>query len=430
VWDLTSLGIIPRNLLDRAVPNRPVLINDGLGHAAFANSLAIRRAGIRSGSSDPQGGSFVRDRSGRLNGVVLENAQNIVSDVAEPPGRRTLRQNSMAVERALPQIAGEGITTISDAGGYWPRRRQAAWKQAERNGSLTTRASNAFWVYPNRPFERQVESITALRSGERDSLLRFNAVKIYVDGIVDYGTAALGRRYGSSPAWSPGGRRGFTYFSRRLLNRYVESFDRLGFMVHIHVWGDRATRLALDSIERARRINGSDGGPHRLTHVYLADRSDVKRFRDLDVTADMQLGKEAISPGYARSLMPIIGERDSSRLLPVADLLGSGANVNLSSDWDADELSPLKSMERSLSRRGSRQVVSDAATALRMVTINPARSLDLDSITGSIEVGKRADLTVLDADPLAVGRSSIGEIGVRLTLLGGSEVFSSPGFRR
>lgn len=199
VWDLTSLGITPRNLLDRAVPNRPVLINDGLGHAAFANSLAIRRAGIRSGSSDPQGGSFVRDRSGRLNGVVLENAQNIVSDAAEPPGRRTLRQNSTAVERALPQIAGEGTTTISDAGGYWPRRHQAAWKQAERNGSLTTRASNAFWVYPNRPFERQVKSITALRSGERDSLLRFNTVKIYVDGIVDYGTAALGRRYGAVP---------------------------------------------------------------------------------------------------------------------------------------------------------------------------------------------------------------------------------------
>jgi predicted amidohydrolase YtcJ len=427
VQDLIALRPEPRELLDRAIPNRPTVINDALGHAAFVNSEGLRAAGIDDGDPDPRGGGFIRT-GGRLNGVLLENAQNVALDAAEQPSRRTRRQNDRALRVALGEIAANGITTVSDAGGYWPRGHHLAWERAERRGELTVRASNALWVYPNRPFAKQVRAIARLRSDNPGSLLRFNTVKIYVDGIVDYGTAALDRPYRRQPRWTIGGRRGFTYFSRRMLNRYVAEFDRRGFQVHLHVWGDRATRLALDAIERAQRLNGNEGGPHRLTHIYLANESDRDRFAELGVTADMQLGVEATSPAYARSLRGVIGRADSERLLPVKSLLDAGANTVLSSDWDADALSPLGTMERALTRASSAEKVADTATALRMVTLDPARLLDQDEITGSIDVGKRADLAVLDRDPLALTSASIGEIEVLLTLLEGREVYRAAGF--
>lgn len=421
VQDLMALGIEPRELLDRGIPGTPAVISDALGHAAFVNSPGLRAAGIDDGDPDPRGGGFVRS-GGRLNGVLLENAQNIAYDAAEPPSRTTRQQNYRALRVALKEIAANGITTVSDAGGYWPRQHQRAWQRAERRGVLSARAFNALWVYPDRPFRHQVRAITKLRSDDPDALLHFNQVKIYVDGIVDYGTAALDRSYVRRPAWSIGGRRGFTYFGRRRLNRYVEEFDRRGFGIHFHVWGDRAARLALDAIERVRGINGDAGGPDRLTHIYLADESDHDRFAELGVIADLQLGVEAISPAYARILRPVIGRADSRRLLPVASLLDAGANTVLSSDWDADELSPLATMERALTRRGAERV-PDAETALRMVTLNAARLLEQAETTGSIEVGKMADLTVLDADPVAVDPAAIGEIDVLMTLLAGEQVY-------
>ena len=291
-------------MLDRAIPNRPAVINDALGHAAFVNSEALRTAGLANRGENPRGGAILRDRTGRPNGVLLENAQNIALDVAESPSRSNRKANYEALLGAIDELAAHGITSVSDAGGYWPREHHRAWIRAAREGELDVRAANALWVYPNRPFRPQVRRITKIRDqGERENL-RFDQVKLYVDGIVDYGTAALEDPYRHRPAWAPGGPRGFTYFSQRRLNRYVSAFHRRGFQVHLHVWGNRAARLGLDAIERAQRRYGVPDRPHRLTHLYLVDRRERKRFAELGAVADFQLGADAIAPGYARFLRP------------------------------------------------------------------------------------------------------------------------------
>ncbi len=101
--------------------------------------------------------------------------------------------------------------------------------------------------------------------------------------------------------------------------------------------------------------------------------------------------------------------------------------TTLSSDWDADELSPLGSIERGLIRRDSPEVIPDAATGLRMVTLDAARLLGQDKIAGSIEVGKRADLVIFDRDPLAVPPEQIGEIQILQTVLDGETVYEAGG---
>ncbi len=238
-----------------------------------------------------------------------------------PPSGRQLAIGAPTTDAllgALDEFAANGITTVSDAGGYWPREHHLAWVRAAREGELNVRASNALWVYPNRPLRPQLLRIARIRNQAERQGVAFDQVKLYVDGIVDYGTAALKEPSIRRPSWAPGGSRGFTYFSRRKLSRYVAGFDRRGFQVHMHVWGDRATELALDSIERARRLNGAPERPHRLTHNYLVAEPDRSRFSELGVVADFQLGAEAIDPRYARFLRRWIGPRASSCCLSEA----------------------------------------------------------------------------------------------------------------
>ncbi len=426
VQDLLALAIEPRDLIDRAIPNRPVVILDALGHAAFVNSEGLRRSGLDTSDRDPAGGAILRDSGGRPNGVVLENAQNVVLDAVERPSRQNRQANYASLHDAIGKLSANGITSVSDAGGYWPRQHHLAWLQLSREGKLDVRASNALWVYPNRSLQSQLHRISAIRDAASGPHLAFDQVKLYVDGIVDYGTAALTKPYLHRPNWAPGGKRGFTYLSRARLNRTVAAFDRRGFQIHLHVWGDRAAKMALDAIERARRLNGPPNRPHRLTHLYLIDRPDLPRFADLGAVADFQLGEEAISPGYERFLRGWIGRRAAAHLLPIATVLRAGALTTLSSDWDADALSPLKSIERGLTRRGSPERIPDPATGLQMVTLNSARLLGQADETGSIEVGKRADLVVLNGDPIAVPAARIGEIRVLQTLLDGRTVYRRP----
>ncbi len=415
---------LPIEVLDEAVPNRPVIILDDIGHGAWLNTLAMQAVGYDTMKVDPPGGILVRDPDTRkLTGLVLENAQQAARTASLPPTTTNLELGYQGLLTGLQSLAKNGITTVSDAGGYWTRGHHQVWQRAVENNQFTVRASNGFYLFPERNFDEQIAELQRLYTNDANNLLRYNQVKIYVDGVLGQGTSALLAPYNQSFDIPGVPNDGFLYFQTEILNRYVAQLEALGFQLHFHVTGDRGARLALDAIQAARTTNNITDRRHRLTHLYLVDPADYPRFKELDVVADFQLAPSSTTTKYANSLAPYLGNRVDN-LLPAFDLLDAGAKVVLSSDWDADTLSPFVKMQSILSLPANN--VPRLATLVRMMTLDVAYLLHHEDKTGSIEAGKLADLVVVDRNIFEIPTNQINQSKVLLTLLGGKEVYRDP----
>ena len=410
----------PIALLDEISPDRPVLILDDIGHGAWANSVAMQAAGYDRLAGDPPGGIILRNAAGTPNGVVLENAQQKLRNLAFPD---TSANVAFAYENMLPSLetlAQNGITTVSDAGGFWPQGHAKVWQKALAENTLTVRASNALYVYPDMDFDTQIAALRALYSNDPESLLRFNQAKLYVDGILEQRTGAVLQPYLPGEGIGHGYASGLEYFGVAALNAYSKALSDLGFQLHYHVTGDRGARMALDAIAQSN----TNSGPHRLTHIYLLDPADYPRFQELGAVADFQLAPSSLAPDYKNFIGMFIGDR-ANHMMPAGTLQAIGADVVMSSDFDADELSPLVKIQAALERESDG--APNVQTAIEWMTINPARLLRHDQTTGTIEVGKFADLVVLDRDITVVPVHQISKAKVVATLLQGDAVFDATG---
>jgi predicted amidohydrolase YtcJ len=200
--------------------------------------------------------------------------------------------------------------------------------------------------------------------------------------------------------------------------------EAIGFQLHFHATGDRGAGLALDAIAAAGEQNRRPDRRHRITHLYLVAAADRRRFEDLGVVADFQLAPSSTRRSYTDLMTALIGSR-ANRLLPAADLLATGAEVVLSSDWDAEALSPLAKLAWVIQR--DLLPGADLAQVLRMMTIDVARLLHHEQETGSLEVGKLADLIVLDQNLFEIAPRQIAETEVLVTLVGGVAVHDPAG---
>ncbi len=423
LFDLRDVDELPIDVLDRAIRDRPALVLDDLGHAVWTNTLGLKAAGIGADDPNPQGGVLHREQeTGRLTGLLLEDAQQLVRNAAAVDDETAY----LGLLTALAELAKNGITSISDAGGYWMQNHPAAFARALAEDRLTVRAVNALYVYPSLDIDTQLAEFKKRFKDDPNSLLRYNTAKIYIDGILDLGTAAMIKPYQIAP--DENYPRGFYYFQPDQLQAYVAELHKMGYKLHFHVVGDAATRVALNAIEAI------DADPakianrrHRLTHIYLVDPADVPRFAKLGVIADFQVGPESSATDYHVHLSKFIGGR-TFNLIPVKTLIDSGAHVSLSSDWDADPLSPFGIIQRAVNR--DENAVGSVEKAIELVTLDAAYALSQDTTTGSIEVGKQADFVIVDQNLLEIDDDEIGSTTVLLTVVGGSETYHSGNFKR
>jgi len=421
--NLLEFSQLPIDILDQAVPDRPAIVIDDLGHGVWLNTLAMQAIGYDVMVDDPQGGILVRTfDTDELTGVVLENGQQKAITAAFPPTPENLDLAYDGFLNALDTLAQNGITSVSDAGGYWPRGHHTIWQRAVDENTLTVRASNALYVFPDRDFDEQMADLEAIYSNDPNQLLRFNQAKIYVDGILDQGTSALYDPYDTTFNVPGLPTDGFLYFTTDTLNQYATELEAAGFQLHFHVTGDRGAGLALDAIETATIANNTTDGRHRLTHLYLVDSADRPRFNALSVIADFQLAPSSTDPDYAAWLHTLIGDR-ADDLLPAFDMLDQNAPMVISSDWDADVLSPFVKIESILSL--NKPNVPELAAIIPMMTLDVAYLLHQEEATGSIEVGKMADLIILDQNLFEISTNQIDNTNVLLTMLGGEIIYST-----
>ena len=414
-------------LLDQIVPDTPVFLEAMDGHSAWVNSKALALAGVNTDTKDPERGRIERDKNGEPTGTLREAAIDLV---ARHIPASTQADYLEGLRRAQKLANSFGITSVQDAGASLDELN--AYKTLDERGELTLRVTAATKINPDQS-EAQIPELLKRRALYNTPRLNATAAKIFADGVIESHTALLVDPYLDQP-----GNRGPANFTPEKLTRLITALDRANFQVHVHAIGDGAVRMALDAFEAAQKANGNLDLRHHIAHLELISPTDIPRFTRLGVIANFQ-PLWAYADSYITDLtVPILGPERSRWLYPIGSVVKTGAVIVGGSDWSVTSLNPLEAIQIGVTRYGlddTKRVSwlpderADLATMIAAYTINGAYLAHREKQTGSIEVGKAADLIVLSDNLFTIPVYSIHKAKVLLTLLDGKEVFRDHDFR-
>ena len=425
-WSMDDFeGGTPRAAdLDRVVADRPVFLPHRDGHGAWVNARALALADVTASTADPADGRIERTADGTPTGTLHEGAMRLVERLVPADTPEDLLAG---LELAQTYLHSLGITAWQDA---WvtPAMVTAYRTLAERE-RLTARVVGAHWWDRTRGPD-QIEAFVDLR--ERGSFGRFQAtsVKLMLDGVLENFTGAMIDPY-LDRAGRATDRRGIDFIDPGILREAVTQIDALGFQPHFHAIGDRAVRNGLDAVAAARAANGpSDTRPH-IAHIQVIHPDDVARFAALGVVANAQPFWACHEPQMDVLTIPFLGPERSAWQYPFRSLLAAGARLAMGSDWSVSTADPLREMEVAVRRvadihRDAEPFLPDErldlGDALAAFTIGSAYVNHLETETGSLEVGKLADLVVLDRDIVGSGAGPLGDARVSATFVDGVAV--------
>lgn len=420
-WSMTAFpGGNPRKEdLDAIVADRPVFLMNRDVHGAWLNSKALELAGISAATADPADGRIERDpRTGEPTGALHEGAAYRVNEHVVPtPDLQAWKAAILAGQRHMHSV---GVTSWQDA--WVTPATQAAY--CDLGEQLISRVVGALWWDRH----RGTEQIEELRERREQASSRFHptTVKIMVDGVVENQTGALLEPYCCDHA-----DRGLTYVDPEVLDSAVTALDAHGFAVHIHAIGDRAVRMALDAVQSARQSNGMSSNRHHIAHLQVVHPDDIPRFAKLGVTANCQMLWACRDEQMDELTLPVLGSRRSQWQYPFRSLVESGARLAMGSDWPVSSANPLQQIEVGMTRvdiddRDGEPLLADQAISLQTaVTAFTAGSafVNDDPLGGHLQVGARADLTVIGADITAFRDGwGLGDVPIVMTVVGGHVV--------
>ncbi|MFF4628801.1 amidohydrolase [Streptomyces griseorubiginosus] len=434
-WSLEAFpgGAPTAEALDAIVPDRPVFLPNRDHHGAWVNSRALERAGIDARTPDPADGRIERDADGNPTGMLQEGAVHLVGKLVPDP---TPEDQLAALLRAQAVLHSYGVTAWQDAivGAYANMADPApSYLAALDQGLLTARVVGALWWDRERGAE-QIPELLARREQLHRDRFRACTVKVMQDGIAENHTAAMLTPYLTGCGCSSDNS-GISFVEPGELKKYVTELDASGFQVHFHALGDRAVREALDAVESARTANGWRDTRHHLAHLQVVHPHDVPRFRALGASANLQMLWAAHEPQMDELTLPFLGAERGARQYPFGDLLRAGATLAAGSDWPVSSPDPFQAIHVAVNRvspgapEGTPEFLPgqrlDLGTALAAYTAGSAHVNHLDDITGSITVGKSADLVVLDRDPFAGPPEEIAATRVLETFVEGRRVHTA-----
>jgi len=414
----------PKALLDAVSGDKAVYFADDSGHNGWVNSKALELAGIGIDTKDPENGTIVRDReTGEPNGVLFEDAVTLIEAII--PDRSP--EEYLASARKAVEIAnGYGITGMKNANAR-PYAMQAL-KTLDEMGGLTMNMAVAITTpYGHREVPLDYDLIEQYRQTYASTHVLTDFVKIFMDGVPTASrTAAMLAPY--LPDDHGHVTSGSLHLSQDLLNQDLAELDRRGFTVKMHTAGDRSVRVALNAIEATRKANGPSGLRHELAHAGYVDEADMMRFTTLNAVADVSPVLWHPSP-IITSVVNAVGPR-GEKYWPIRSFLDNGSMVAAGSDWPAavPTMSPWVGVEAFVTRRDPYgkaegqlwpEQAIQLAEAIRIYTLNGAKALKIDDKTGTIRVGKNADLIVLDRNLFEAPIDDVGDTKVLITMFEG-----------
>jgi predicted amidohydrolase YtcJ len=403
-------------------------LHDDTNHLGWLNSAALKAAKIDKDTPDPSGGSINRDDSGAPSGVIHDAAASLVIKAMPPVPQEHIRK---AAEWIFAKLNTYGVTGAvlaqMDAG------RLQAYRAMEADDKLTVRLQGS-WDFNTRyatlPID-QMAKIFATREkrGEVTDLINPDGVKIYADGVwLGYGSPFIdmyetGETYGRQSIDLP------------TMSTWVTRFDKEGLKVMIHAVGDLAVRNSLNAIEAARKANGDLGPRHHVGHNTFVHAEDMARAKDLDVVLEVSPANTWYPSTYTPGFVELLGTERVRNMVPIGELRQNGGVLAYGSDWDnVPEPDPWMALQTLVTRQnpddpnlgtlGPDQRV-DLGAAIEIITINGAHTMGLEAVTGSIEVGKDADMIVIDQNIFEIPMDQIIKTKVLRTVLKGRTVYKS-----
>lgn len=423
---LTGLDRPERLALDDAVSDRPLFIRAMDYHSAWANTAALRLAGVERGADVPRPNEVVVDASGLATGMLKERqALDRVGGLIAAP---TQEQSDDMLGQAMRYMNGLGITSVQNMDGDPERLLQ--YERLRERGALTLRAYHYLNIRTPAQRERLPE-FAELTRRYTDTWNRTRGIKLFIDGVVEAKTALLLEPYtdGSDDTGVPD-------MDLAAYHEIVVEADRLGMDVATHAIGDRGVRLTLDAYEAAQRANGGRRDRrHRVEHIEVGHPADIPRFARLGVTASMQPYHAA--PGGDPRYTPwteLVGPDRGPYAFPWRGLLETGAHLAFGSDWPVVTPDVRVGLHTALTRtnlmcepRGGWQTQQSVtlAQALDAYTRGAAYAEAQDDVKGMLRAGMLADVTIFAQDLFTLPPDDILSVEIAATVVDGQIVHRS-----
>lgn len=418
--EIWKLGRFPTaKELDAVVPDRPVWLSRVDGHAGWANTAAMKLAGITKATPDPHGGRIEHDADGKPAGVFVDGATALIDAKVPAP---TAQQKAAALDTALAEMASVGLTGVSDAG--IDLANYQLYRQYADAHKLTARIY-AMILGTDGDFD--VISKSGPLIGYGDDFLTVRAVKLFADGALGSRGAAMLQPYSDDPH-----NRGLLFMQPDEMAAKIGKALGKGYQVGIHAIGDHANREVLDSYAAAYKLH-PDGIRlrNRVEHAQIVSLQDIPRYVPLHLIASMQ-------PTHATSDMNMAEDRIGRDRIQGAyawqRFLKQGTIVAGGSDFPVESPNPFYGLYSAVTREdhegqppGGWYPEQDMTLveALRAFTLDAAYAEHAETMLGTLEPGKWADFILVDHDVIKDPASKIWNTKVLQTWVGGKQVYAA-----
>lgn len=391
--------------LDAATGGRPACLMRVCGHVGVVNSRALQLAGITKKTIVDGGKVDLDETTGEPNGVLRENALELVWKVVP---RRAEKELEEACTAACKKAVEAGLTCV-----HWMMTSGEEIKAIQKlhaEGKLPLR------VYLGIAIEfTDALSNLGLLTGFGDDMVKIGFVKILADGSMGGRTAAMKEPYSDMPETS-----GMMLYTQRKLNKLVQKAHCAGLQLAIHAIGDRAVDNVLKAYEKALKEAPRTDHRHRIEHCSVLNPKLIRRMKRLNLIASVQ-------PHFIASdfwAIDRVGKARARWVFPFKTLFEEGIVVASGSDCPVELISPILGIWAAVARKSFPEERLTVEEALRTYTINAAYASFHEDKRGTIEVGKLADLTVLSDNPFLVAPDKTREISVEMTIVDGRVVYA------
>jgi predicted amidohydrolase YtcJ len=428
---------LTRHDLDAILPDRPVILLAADHHTAWANTIALEQAGILHGAPLGPGNEIVmygdtatgelREFEAKAPVLTLAGENRIMAGIAtgrDPvpaPTMADMLADLPAMERGLAHCARHGFTSLINMDGNFYTL--AVLDHLRKAGKLTARVRVPYH-YRNDHALADLEQASAMAAQYDDDWLASGFVKMFMDGVVDSGTAVMLNDYPDQPGW-----RGEPLHSAESFAAICVEADRRGLQIAVHAIGDGAVRRVLDGYEAAIKANGRRDARHRIEHIELIDRADVPRLAEMGIVASVQ---PAHPPGSLDfPLQPTLDKIGRDRWADAyltRTLRDAGASIVFASDWPVADINPLRSIQAAVTRKAYDGAQDESVTlhdAIAAYTIGGAYAEHREGRKGMLRKGYLADVVILSGDITAVPHDRIAGLTVQKTICGGKIVWDA-----
>ncbi|WP_313669040.1 amidohydrolase family protein [Sandarakinorhabdus sp.] len=400
--------------LDEVTGDRPAWFTRVDGHAGWANTAALKAAGITRDSKAPDGGEIIRDAAGNPTGVFVDKAMALITRVIPDDDEKRL---DLVLEKSLETMAEVGLTGAHDAGmdkPTWDR-----YVRFAKAGKLTAR----IYAMAGGPDNRKAIAPVGPIPWSHDDLIAMQSMKLVSDGALGSRGAYLIAPYSDMP-----NTRGLEITPADKLKTYITEASKEGFQVNVHAIGDQANRSTMDGFA-AVPLTERLARRHRNEHAQIVDMADLGRFASLKVIASMQPTHATSDKGMAEARL---GEGRLGGAYAWQQIKKSGAELAFGSDFPVEPPDPMFGLHAAVTRQSRDGLPAGGwrpwekvsmADAFAGFTTWAARAGHNETKVGTLEPGKYADFITLERDPFTAPEGDLWKIKVTATWLAGKQVF-------